>query len=97
MNRHSVQKECAMLPLSKVAKTLLPKTVKRFILLDLMGVRRRYRHLRSHASRTFLEREILPWLGQRYERTMPMCLRHVRLNPEGFEGKNFRVLKHEKI
>ena len=59
-----------MLPLSTVAKKLLPKAAKRFILLDLMGVRRRYRPLRSHASRIFLEREILPWLSQRYERVL---------------------------
>ncbi len=59
-----------MSSLATVAKKLLPKQVKRFILLNFMGVRRRYDHLRSHASRRFLEFEILPWLGKRYERVL---------------------------
>ena len=37
---------------------------------DVLGVRRRYDHLRSHASRRFLEHEILPWLAERYERVL---------------------------
>jgi SAM-dependent methyltransferase len=63
-------KERAMSLLSNAAKKLLPKQAKRFILLNLMGVRRRYDHLRSHASRRFLEHEILPWLGKHYARVL---------------------------
>lgn len=59
-----------MSTLSQAAKKLLPKAAKRFILLDLMGVRRRYRHLRSNPSRLLLARDILPWLSQRYERVL---------------------------
>jgi hypothetical protein len=56
--------------LSNVAKKLLPKAAKRFILLNLQGVGRRYVHLRSHPSRLFLEREILPWMGKRYSHVL---------------------------
>lgn len=56
--------------LSKVAKKLLPKAAKRFILLNLQGVERRYVHLRSHPSRLFLEREILPWIGKQYSHVL---------------------------
>ncbi len=59
-----------MSTLSQAAKKLLPKAAKRFILLDLMGVRRRYRHLRAHPSRRFLGRDILPWLSQHYDRVL---------------------------
>ena len=56
--------------LKQAAKRLLPKAVKRFILLDLRGVRRRYVALRSHPSRLFLEHEILPWIGKQYARVL---------------------------
>lgn len=32
--------------------------------------------------------------GPRFERVLPMCRRHAKQSPEGFEGKNFRVLGH---
>ena len=56
--------------LSNVAKKFLPKAAKRFILLNLQGLGHRYVHLRSHPSRLFLEREILPWMGKRYSRVL---------------------------
>ena len=56
--------------LSTVAKKLLPRSAKRFILLNLLGVRHRYDHLRSHPSRRFLEGEILPWLARHYARVL---------------------------
>ena len=56
--------------LSNAVKKLLPKWVKRFILLNFLGLRRRYDHLRSHASRRVLEHEILPWLGKHYDRVL---------------------------
>ena len=56
--------------LSTVAKKLLPRSAKRFILLNLLGVRRRYGPLRSHPSRRFLEAEILPWLARHYARVL---------------------------
>jgi hypothetical protein len=61
---------CAMSLASKVAKKLLPKSAKRFILLRFRGVHRRYEHLRSHPSRIFLEREILPWIAAHYSRVL---------------------------
>ncbi len=61
---------CAMSQASDVAKKLLPKWAKRFILLRLRGVHKRYDHLRSHPSRIFLEREILPWIAAHYERVL---------------------------
>ena len=51
-------------------KKLLPKAVKRFVLLDVLGIRRSYRNQRLHASRVFLEREILPWLAARQSRVL---------------------------
>ena len=59
-----------MLLTSKAVKKLLPKQVKRFILLNFLGVRRRYDHLRSHPSRRFLGSEILPWLSAHFERVL---------------------------
>jgi hypothetical protein len=53
-----------------LARKLLPKRAKRFILLNLMGVRKRYVHLRSHASRRFLEGEILPWIAAHCDRVL---------------------------
>ena len=63
-------KGCAMPSPSQIAKKLLPKQVKRFILLNFLGVRRRYDHLRSHPSRRFLEHEILPWLARHQARVL---------------------------
>ena len=55
---------------SKAVKKLLPKQVKRFILLNFLGMRRRYDHLRSHPSRRVLEHEILPWVAKHYARVL---------------------------
>jgi hypothetical protein len=65
-----VQNRNAMSLAAKVAKKLLPKSAKRFILLRFRGIHRRYDHLRSHPSRIFLEREILPWISQHYARVL---------------------------
>lgn len=55
---------------SRGAKKLLPKAAKRFILFHFMGIRRPYRNLRLNPSRLFLERDILPWLGQHYAKVL---------------------------
>jgi SAM-dependent methyltransferase len=55
---------------SRGAKKLLPKAAKRFILLNVPGIGRHDRNLRLHASRVFLERDILPWLGAHYSKVL---------------------------
>jgi len=68
-----VQKKTEMSQRSRVAtfaRKFLPKSVKRFMLLNLFGLRRRYVHLRAHPSRLFLEREVLPWLAEHYDRVL---------------------------
>jgi len=56
--------------LAPLAKNALPKSAKRFILLNLLGIRRRYADLRSRPSRLFLEHEIMPWLAKHYDRVL---------------------------
>jgi hypothetical protein len=56
--------------LSRITKKLLPRAVKRLIVLDLMGGRRQCDALRSRPSRRFLEREILPWLAGKFDRVL---------------------------
>jgi SAM-dependent methyltransferase len=56
--------------LATFAKRTLPKPAKRFILLNFLGVRRRYAPLRRNPSRIHLEREILPWLAEHHARVL---------------------------
>jgi len=56
--------------IANCAKAMLPKTAKRFILLNILGHRRRYEHLRSQPSRLFMDRELMPWVGRTYERVL---------------------------
>ncbi len=56
--------------ITSIAKAVLPKRAKRFILLNALGLRRRYTHLRSHPSRIFLDREFMPWVSRTYDRVL---------------------------
>jgi SAM-dependent methyltransferase len=53
--------------LTTLSKRVLPKPAKRFVLLNILGLRRKYTRILQNPSRVFLEREVLPWLAQRHE------------------------------
>ena len=59
-----------MLLPSRIAKKLLPKEVKRFVLLHVLGGRRLKDHIRLRASRIFLDSKLLPWIAQHYSRVL---------------------------
>jgi SAM-dependent methyltransferase len=69
----SAHKACAMSSFFHVvplARRYLPKTARRFIVLNVLGGRRLKNHLRARASRIFLDGEILPWIAKHYSRVL---------------------------
>jgi len=70
LEEHPEHKDCAMPALSRIAKTLLPKRVKRFVLLHILGGRRLKDHIRLRGSRIFLERDLMPWVATRHARVL---------------------------
>lgn len=53
-----------------LARKILPRWAQRFLLLHMLGVNRPYARLRAVASRLCLERELLPWIAQRYRHVL---------------------------
>ncbi len=56
----------AMLDFRALAKRLLPKSVRRLLLLHAFHVNRRYARLLTAESRLCLQDEILPWMRDRF-------------------------------
>jgi hypothetical protein len=56
--------------LAPSGKRLLPKSVRRLILLHVLDVNREYNSLDDLPSRLFLEHEVLPWLRDRKARVL---------------------------
>jgi hypothetical protein len=68
-----VHKGCTMSAISRavlLARKLLPKRIKRFIVLNLLGGRRLRDHLQARDSRVFLDGTLLPWIAQHYRRVL---------------------------
>jgi hypothetical protein len=66
-------KGCAMSATSRagqLARKLLPKQAKRFLLLHVLGGRRLKDHIRLRSSRVFLDGRLLPWIAQHYSRVL---------------------------
>src|SRR5262245_47158832 len=54
-----------------VAKSLIPKSLHRFVLLQIVGVNKTYEKMRQvNPERLFLEREALPWVRDHYRRVL---------------------------
>ncbi|HEY6982111.1 hypothetical protein [Reyranella sp.] len=67
------------------AKSLVPKSLHRFVLLRIVGVNEQYeRMLRENPERLFLKNEALPWVRDTYERVL-------------FVGTASYACQHEKL
>ena len=51
-------------------KSLLPKSLHRFILLRVLGVNREYEWFADRPGRRFMERDLLPWLRDHMSRVL---------------------------
>ena len=73
MEERPEHKDCAMSATSRVgllARKLLPRQAKRFILMHVLGGRRLKDHIRIRDSRVFLDSKLLPWIAQLYSRVL---------------------------
>ncbi len=52
-------------------KSMIPKSLHRFVLLKVVGVNKGYEHmLRTNPERLFLEKEALPWVARSYRKVL---------------------------
>jgi len=73
MEERPEHKDCAMSATSRVgllARKLLPKQAKRFLLLYVLGGRGLKDHIRLRDSRVFLDDQLLPWIAKHYSRVL---------------------------
>lgn len=67
------------------AKSLVPKSLHRFVLLKIVGVNEQYeRMLRENPERLFLQNDALPWVRDNYKRVL-------------FVGTASYTFQHEKL